>query len=537
MRGLILIALSLPSFAQSPALPDAPLVTVGPSQLKTLQFNWLPVPGATHYLLQYKPNASSAFAPYGNPILAPRAIASLMLPVHTFDWVNARYKVSACNAVGCQDSADLPVQHLMLASIGYVKASNTDAEDGFGNGLQLSQDGGTLVVSAAEDSNATGVNGNQTDNSSPASGAVYVFRRIGPVWRQEAYLKPDVNQTFQQFGITFGGGERRISVSANGSVVAVGAPGESIGGVAAAGAVYLFARATDGSWSQTQKFHLPVPLAVDGFGMSVDLNDDGTLLKVDSRIAFPAHGALMGATRIYRLTPGGWIVDTFMITEPGVSCRSQMAGSGVAVVFLCYDSSTGRQVLKTRRLMKGYWALRAEVGLPSSAAVALSGNASRAALMFQSGAGTEQLLVLAWDGNAWMVEQYLDPPPGMDAETFGWGDSLAFNRNGTMLAIGDPGSHLSGAGVSDSAVQPPVPPPNGDGAVYVYQRQGSVWSFFKVVKAPNPAPLDFFGQSVALSGNGLTLAVGAIGEDSAARGIDGDQANNSKETAGAVYLY
>jgi hypothetical protein len=73
--------------------------------------------------------------------------------------------------------------------------------------------------------------------------------------------------------------------------------------------------------------------------------------------------------------------------------------------------------------------------------------------------------------------------------------------------------------------------------VYVYQRDGSVWSFLKVVKAPNPAPSDVFGRRISLSGNGLMLAVGAYGEDSAARGVDGDQANNGKPEAGAVYLY
>ena len=46
----------------------------------------------------------------------------------------------------------------------YLKASNTDANDRFGYSVAISGD--TLVVSAYfEDSNATGVNGNQSDNS------------------------------------------------------------------------------------------------------------------------------------------------------------------------------------------------------------------------------------------------------------------------------------------------------------------------------------------------------------------------------------
>jgi hypothetical protein len=59
----------------------------------------------------------------------------------------------------------------------YVKASNTEADDSFGHSLALSTDGSTLVVgTTAEDSNATGVNGNERDNSASNAGAVYVFQ-------------------------------------------------------------------------------------------------------------------------------------------------------------------------------------------------------------------------------------------------------------------------------------------------------------------------------------------------------------------------
>src|SRR5262249_33934360 len=48
----------------------------------------------------------------------------------------------------------------------YLKASNTGAYDEFGSGLALSADGSTLAVGAyQEDSAATGVGGNQADNS------------------------------------------------------------------------------------------------------------------------------------------------------------------------------------------------------------------------------------------------------------------------------------------------------------------------------------------------------------------------------------
>jgi trimeric autotransporter adhesin len=58
----------------------------------------------------------------------------------------------------------------------YVKASNTGANDRFGHSVALSADGDTLAVGAYfEDSNATGVNGDQDNNAASNSGAVYLY--------------------------------------------------------------------------------------------------------------------------------------------------------------------------------------------------------------------------------------------------------------------------------------------------------------------------------------------------------------------------
>jgi hypothetical protein len=66
----------------------------------------------------------------------------------------------------------------------YLKASNTGAGDNFGS--TVSVDGNTIVVGVQEEaSNATGVNGNQNDNSLPKAGAAYAS--IG-TWRD---MEPD----------------------------------------------------------------------------------------------------------------------------------------------------------------------------------------------------------------------------------------------------------------------------------------------------------------------------------------------------------
>ena len=95
----------------------------------------------------------------------------------------------------------------------YLKASNTGAYNDFGSSVSLYGD--TLAVGAdGEASNATGVNGNQADNSAPSSGAVYVFARSGSQWSQQAYLKASNTGAYDFFG---------SSVSLSGDTLAVGA--------------------------------------------------------------------------------------------------------------------------------------------------------------------------------------------------------------------------------------------------------------------------------------------------------------------------
>ena len=99
----------------------------------------------------------------------------------------------------------------------YLKESNTDARDYFGHSVALS--GSTLAVGAwYEDSNATGVNGNQANNIARNSGAVYLFTRSGTTWSQQAYLKASNTEANDQFG---------TSVALSGTTLAVAAQYES----------------------------------------------------------------------------------------------------------------------------------------------------------------------------------------------------------------------------------------------------------------------------------------------------------------------
>jgi hypothetical protein len=75
------------------------------------------------------------------------------------------------------------------------------------------------------------------------------------------------------------------------------------------------------------------------------------------------------------------------------------------------------------------------------------------------------------------------------------------------------------------------------GAVYVFARNGTTWSQHAYVKGSNTDAYDEFGGAVAVSRNGNLFLAGARGEDSGARGVNGNQNDNSVDESGAVYVF
>jgi hypothetical protein len=64
-----------------------------------------------------------------------------------------------------------------------------------------------------------------------------------------------------------------------------------------------------------------------------------------------------------------------------------------------------------------------------------------------------------------------------------------------------------------------------------------MWAEQAFIKASNPDLQDLFGANVAVSGDGNTVLVGAAMEDSRARGVNGEQQDDSATESGAAYLF
>jgi len=211
----------------------------------------------------------------------------------------------------------------------YIKSSDAQSDDLFGADVSLSDDGNTLAVGTRfEDSNASVINGDGTNNSAGNSGAVYVFAFNNDAWSQQAYIKASNSQS----GDAFGGA---IDISADGNRLVVGARLEDSGSFnesdnnrGDSGAAYVFGR--DGStWSQKAYLKASTIQGGDQFGRSVSISANGNMIAVgangeDSRDAFLSEDESnngrenAGAVYVFELESDVWVQTSFIkASNPG----------------------------------------------------------------------------------------------------------------------------------------------------------------------------------------------------------------------------
>ena len=134
---------------------------------------------------------------------------------------------------------------------------------------------------------------------------------------------------------------------------------------------------------------------------------------------------------------------------------------------------------------------------------------------------------------SWSQQAYIKAANAGAGDSFG--HSVALSGDGATLAVGAITEDSSSTTVNST----PNEGADGAGAAYVFSRAGGVsgaWAQQAYCKASNAGQGDTFGQSVSLSDNGTTLAVGATGEDSLSNTVNSTP-NEGAANAGAAYVF
>lgn len=149
-----------------------------------------------------------------------------------------------------------------------------------------------------------------------------------------------------------------------------------------------------------------------------------------------------------------------------------------------------------------------------------------------SGAGAVYVFTRPGADKPWKQEAVLKAPNTDPYDSFGF--SLALNASGNTLAVTATREDSNARGINGNQMDNSA---EDSGAVYVFTRTGGKWSQQAYVKSSNSDAGDQFGWSVTLTADGNTMVVGASTEQSKARGVNGDQSDNSAANAGAAYVF
>jgi hypothetical protein len=340
------------------------------------------------------------------------------------------------------------------------------------------------------------------------STALTFAAQITPV--QESYLKAATTHAGDNFG---------YNVAAFGDTIVIGAPSEasSATGVngdpsstaaAASGAAYVFVR--DGTnWIQQAYLKASNTGPGDRFGYRVAIWGDTIV------VGAPQEGS--AATGVN-----------------GDGANNGAASSGAAYVFVrdgtnwtqqayLKASNTGTSDAFGRSVAVYGDTLIVGANGEASSATGVNGNQSDNGAAFSGAA-----YAFVRNGTNWTQQAYLKASNTGANDSFGmrvslWGDTAVV----TAWAEASSSPGVNGNQNDNSA--------NQAGAAYVFVRSGPTWSQQAYLKASNPGANDFFGVSVALSGD--TVAIGAYEEASNATGVNGNQNDNSLGLAGAAYVF
>jgi len=412
--------------------------------------------------------------------------------------LSARMKLAGADLILTVDDrgARYPITIDPLAQQAYVKASNTRTLADFGNSVSISGD--TVVVgSPGEKSNATGVNGDQSDTSANGAGAAYVFVRTGVTWTQQAYLKASNTTAGARFA---------TAVAISGDTIVVGAYSEHSSAFEA-GAAYVFVRSGT-AWSQQAFLKASNPILLASFGWAVAISGD--------TIVVGAYRERTDATGVN-----------------GVVGPSVIADNGAAYIFARSGSTWTQQAyLKASFPTENQFGFSVGVSGDTVVVGAVHDNSNATGVngdpANQSAANSGAAYVYVRNGATWTQQAYLKASNTDAGDEFGYSVAISGDTIVAGARLEDSNATGVGGNQADNSA-------TGSGAAYVFARNGTTWSQQAYLKASNAGTGDGFGQSVAIYGD--TIVVTATSEDSNATGVDGDQSNNSVQSAGATYVF
>jgi len=375
-----------------------------------------------------------------------------------------------------------------------IAASNPAEEDFFGTKVGIAGD--TIVVSSSE----SDVNGLE-------SGSAYVFTRSSTTWSEQAILYASDAIESAYFG---------SSVAISGDTIIIGAPGMENNG-RENGKVYAFTGSA-ATWAESEL--LKNDTTQDSrFGWSVAMDNGTAVIGVRADSSNGTAGT--GSAYIYVYAYGAWQQQVKLSPSDGATYDkfgSSVDVSGDTVIVGApaddddFDSS-GSVYIYTRT--DEVWSFQQKLNAPTPVAdalfgdaVAIEGETAVIGAPDSNGARPGATYIFTRTASVWSLETELVPNDVAETKFFG----SSVDISGERVIIGAYG-HTNG-----------IPSAANVGTAYIFSDATGTWKQQVQLFSANPADKNYFGNSVAISGE--TAVVGSHRED------DGGATDN-----GAAYVF
>jgi hypothetical protein len=296
------------------------------------------------------------------------------------------------------------------------------------------------------------------------------------------------------------------AVALHGNTAMIGAQQAKVGDNDAQGAVYVYERSGDGTWTRTQKLVASDGQAYDTFGHSIVF--DGTTAFIGAYGEVINDNFSQGAAYVFTLVDGSWVESQKLVASDGqifdnfgysLGLDGTTALIGADGATIGDNGTQGAVYVFTES--GGTWTesqkLVASDGGPGDIfgySIAFDG---ATAMIGAYGASQSQGAVYVFDaaGGTFTESQKLVASDGAPNAYFGYATALS----GSTFLVG-----AWGAVPANIDMQ---------GAAYIFTNTGGTWTQTQQILADDPGLQDKFGHAVALEGT--TALIGADGVDSA----------------------
>jgi hypothetical protein len=360
------------------------------------------------------------------------------------------------------------------------------AEERSGYSVSMSADGTRVVVGAYSN----------TGGGLSFRGMTRIYQWNGSAWSKMPTGDIPGEVASEQSGWS-------VSMSADGRRVVVGANGNTGGGLTNRGMTRIY-QWNGSAWSKMPTGDIPGEVVAEQSGYSVSMSADGTRVAVG---AFNNSGGGLnsrGMTRIYQWNGSAWskmptgdIPGEVEIEQSGYSVSMSADGTRVAVG----AQNISRGMTRIYQWNGSTWSKMPTGDIPgevageqSGSSVSMSADGTRVAVGANGNTSFRGITrIYQWNGSAWSKMTNGDIPGEVAGEASG--TSVSMSADGTQVVVGAYSN--TGGGLSSR------------GMTRIYQFNGSTWLKMTGGEILGEVAEEQSGRSVSMSADGTRVAVGA----------------------------